>query len=432
MDDRTGPDLTHPAALTRITSTVLRFRCPTVSSTSAKLNFARSFKTVGTHPTTQKAFKAADTNRNYLIKSLATKTKEVPHKTIVSAAERYLPNIHQILLTCRVQPENAQLDSRLIFEWSSGIETKNRFFKSEALMYELVMVLCTEANATAGIGTDECTSGEFTPACKEFRKAAGIMDFLASVQLPQWLSKQGVADDALPGEARIGTCEAFRALYLGIAQQMAVATVLNKKDKEPNWSMLAKLGLGISEQFEEFVSVIRTKESLVKSRIDPNFFSLMTFQIQLQKSLSLYYHARHYWEVERDFGLAIGMMSKALDMLKTRSTPTGRGLPEIVKGSPLVAVQKDLAEVKKHMKTVLMDWEKDNSKIYFEKVPTKLPVDKVLSQGTLLMKAEEYKLEDVDPLPLILPEKSSTRLRASEIESDAELARKLQEQLNAE
>ena len=299
-------------------------------------------------------------------------------------------------------------------------------------MYELVMAIATEAIATAGIGSDECTNGDFTAASKQFRKAAGIMDFLANVQLPQWLAKQGVADDALPAEAKVGTCEALKCLYLAIAQQMAVATVLNKKDKTPSWSMLAKLGLGIAEQFEEFVSKIRSKEPMVKSRIDINFFTLLTFQIQLQRSLSYYYHARHYWVEERDYGIAIAMMSKAIDMLKTRETPTGKGLPEIRKGSPLVALEKDLNVVKNHMMLILTEWEKDNTKIYFEKVPLKLPVEKVLSQGTLLMKVQEYQLEEVEPIPLILPESSSSKLKASEIESDAELAKKLQEQLNSE
>ncbi len=299
-------------------------------------------------------------------------------------------------------------------------------------MYELVMSIATEAVATAGVGSDQCTSGNFTAASKEYRKAAGIVDFLANVQLPQWLAKQGVADDALPAEAKAGTCEALKCLYLGIAQQMAVATVLNKRDKTPSWSMLAKLGLAIAEQFEEFVSTIRAKEPMVKSRIDANFFTLMTFQIQLQKSLSSYYHARHYWEEERDFGTAIAMMSKAIDMLKIRETPTGRGLPEIRKGSPLVTLEKDLNSVRMHMHTVLQEWEKDNSKIYFEKVPKKVPVDKALSQGTLLMKVEEYTLEEVEPIPLILPENSRTKMKASELESDEELARKLQEQLNSE
>lgn len=301
-------------------------------------------------------------------------------------------------------------------------------FKSEALMYELVMVIVTEAIATAGAGTDECTSGDFAAACKEFRKAAGIMDYLATVQLPQWLSKEGVADEALPGEIKIGTCEAFKSLYLGIAQQMAVATVLNKKDKSPTWSLVAKLGLGIAELFEEFVVLLRSKEAVVKSRIDPDFFTLITFQIQLQKSLSSYYHARHYWEVERDFGSAIAIMSRAIDMLRTRDTPTGRGLPPITKGSPLCAIEKDLNEVKMHMNSLLGSWEKDNSKIYFEKVPQKIPVEKVLKQGTIIVKIEEYSLEDVEPIPLILPESKAKELKESEIESDAELARKLQEQ----
>merc|ERR1712012_302128 len=142
-----------------------------------------------------------------------------------------------------------------------------------------------------------------------------------------------------------------------------------------------------------------------------------------QKSLSSYYHARHYWEEERDFGIAIAMMSKAINMLKTRETPTGRGLPEIRKGSPLVALEKDLNEVKRHMILVLTEWEKDNSKIYFEKVPVKLPTEKVLSQGTLLVKVQEYQLEEVEPIPLILPESSRAKVQAAEVESDAELAK---------
>ena len=51
-------DHTHPSALTILTSTVLRNRVPTISTTSAKTNFMRSFKTVGGHDSTQKALKA--------------------------------------------------------------------------------------------------------------------------------------------------------------------------------------------------------------------------------------------------------------------------------------------------------------------------------------------------------------------------------------
>ena len=53
-------------------------------------------------------------------------------------------------------------------------------------MYELVMTIATEAMAAAGTGTDECAAGEFKGACRNFKKAAGIFDYLAKTQLPQF------------------------------------------------------------------------------------------------------------------------------------------------------------------------------------------------------------------------------------------------------
>jgi hypothetical protein len=269
MDEQVGPDLSHPDSLIRLTSTVLRFRCPTVSQKAAtSINFIQSFHTVGTHPATQKVLKSANSSRDYLVKALTTKKKNVPHATIASAAEAYITPINQLLLACRIQPESARLDKRLIFEWSTGIEDTERFFKSEAIMYELCMAIATQGMAVAGKGTDACTGGDFAAASREFKKASGIFDFLGETQLPQWQAKGGkVFDDALPAEAKIGVCQAFKVLFLGIAQQMAVATVL-MKEGTPNWSLLAKLSLGISEMFEEYVTVMRSKAATTKSRMD--------------------------------------------------------------------------------------------------------------------------------------------------------------------
>lgn len=431
MDPPVGPDLSHPDSLIRITSTVLRFKCPKISARAKKVNFRNAFRTVGTHPTTQAVLKTANSTRDYLYKSLDTGKTNVPHKTIVNAAQKYITPIHQLLIACRVQPENARLDERLIFEWFTGIEDKERVFKSEAIMYELVMTIATEAMATAGVGTDECTAGEFAAACRNFKTSAGIFDFLASTQLPQWLSKGGKIDnDALPAEAKVAVCEAFKVLMLGIAQQMAVATLLMKKGT-PNWSLLAKLSLGISEQFKEFVNIMRSKASFTKSRIDPEFFVLMTYQIEMQHCLSFYFHARHYWEKELDYGLAIAMLNKAISMTKTRDTPTGKGLPEIKSKSPLKSIEKDLNDVKKHMNVVLQAWEKDNSIVYFEKVPLTLPAEKVLSEGTHMMKPEPYELIIPEPVALIMPDSGSAPPPPN-TDDDAELARQLQEQLNSE
>lgn len=436
-DSQVQNDLSHPDSIIRLTSTVLKFRVPTMSEKSSSINFLRSFHTVGTHPTTQSVLKSANNSREYLFKGLSS--SKTPFKTILNAAQRYLPPLHQILVACRVQPESARLDERLIFEWSTGIEEKKRYFKSEAIMYELVMTIATEALAHAGIGADECLNGDFAAANRSFKKAAGIFDFLYKDQLPQWHSKGGnTQDDALPAEAKIGVCDAYRVLFMGISQQMALATLL-MKDGTPSWSLCAKLSLGIAEQFEDFVSIMRSKAASTKSRIDPNQFLLMTFQIEVQKALSSYFHARYYWESALEYGLAIAMINKAIQMLQTRMTPSGRGLPEISSKSPLKAIEVDLNDVKAHMSKVLSSWEKDNSRVYFDKVVTKVPSEKELTQGVKLGSPDPYVLENVDPVALILPmdddQESSTVTGGGNNqteESDYELAKRLQEQLNSE
>ena len=290
-------------------------------------------------------------------------------------------------------------------------------------MYELVMVVATHAIATAGNGSEKCTKGDFAAACRSFKKAAGILQCLSNEQLPTWHSRI-TEEKLLPGEATLGVCEAFTILFLATAQQMAIAVLL-MKDGTPNWSLLAKLSLGISEQMDEFVSVMRSKAADVKSKIDPNFFILMAFQIQLQKSLCMYFMAKDAWD-SHDYGLAIAMLVDAISKAKTRDGPTSSGLPEIKPGSPLKAISKDLKEMKTHMTLLLRAWEKDNSSVYFEKVPLSIPEDKLLDQGTKMMKPDEYHLEDVDPIPLILSEDDAVKSQEAE---DAELARRLQEQL---
>ena len=90
----------------------------------------------------------------------------------------------------------------------------------------------------------------------------------------------------------------------------------------------------------------------------------------------MYFHARHYWEKELQYGLAIAMIYKAKSSTNTRDSPHGKGFPEIKSKSPLKAIQKDLNKVRDHFHIVLQAWEKDNSGIYFGKVPLKLPADK--------------------------------------------------------
>ena len=303
-------------------------------------------------------------------------------------------------------------------------------------MYEMVMAVSTEAMALAGDACDESAAGNFAAASRGLRAAAGVMDNLAEDQLPKWIARgSSVEDENLPCEATVGCCSALRTLYLGMAQQMAVATVLVKPGT-PNWGLLSKLTLGISEQMDLFMTVIRGKARPLMDKISNDFFSLIAFQSNLQQSLSLYFQARGIWDSSDRHGIAIRLLHEATTYIKTRDSISSRGLPDIKGKSPLKALAKDLTDLRVHMRLILKVWEKDNSTVYFDKVPQIIPEAEKLSHGIMMMKADAYSLAEVDPAPLQLPSGAADnggppKATASSDRhmSDEEYARTLQESL---
>mmetsp|Transcript_32597 Transcript_32597/g.67992 ORF Transcript_32597/g.67992 Transcript_32597/m.67992 type:complete len:162 (-) Transcript_32597:1202-1687(-) len=157
--------------------------------------------------------------------------------------------------------------------------------------------------------------------------------------------------------------------------------------------------------------------------MDKDFFSLIAFQIGIQKGLSLYFQARAAWDKD-DFGVAIALMSEATVALRTRETISSKGLPDISKTPSLTPLKTELQSLRKHCNHVLHTWEKDNSSVYFAAVPQELSAEKKLQDGIRMNKSETYVLEEAEPALLVLPEGALQR-------SDSDLARELQERLNA-
>jgi hypothetical protein len=429
--DLKKPNLGHPDSAIRLASAVHRFRCPKMTQ---KVCFARSFHTVGSHhATTKDAMRKADEARSRLNNALTSST--VSHERVVTESRKYLPLINQVLLTCKVQPEVARLDERLLFEWTSGVEKDPEPYSSEALMYDMVMCIACEALGWAGSATDASMAGEFPAASRDYAKAAGIFSFLAEETLPQWVARgTDVNDSHLPTEATVGACKAFAKLCLAEGQQMAVAAVLIKPGV-PNYALVAKLCLSISQQIEEFISIMRKEAFAQMSRMDSDFFTLMTFQINLQKSLANYFYARSFWD-ETKYGLAIATLSEATVTLQTRSHSGAPGLPDLSKTS-LRALQNDVKDLQTHMGLLLKTWEDDNTHVYFEGVPKSIPQDQKLLKGIQLSKVDPFQLETVDPLPLSIPDKTKEDpppppySSVSHKRSDSDLARELQEKINA-
>lgn len=182
---------------------------------------------------------------------------------------------------------------------------------------------------------------------------------------------------------------------------MAVATALMKPEK-PKYLLIAKLCLGICSLFEDFSRVMRNKANH-NSKFDKSFFTLLTFQVTLHKALSFYFQARDVWDKGEEYGVAISMLNEASSLMRTRSSPTGKGIPEIENKSSLRALNNDIADFKAHISELLSIWELDNSTIYFCRVPDDIPDGQIIPQGLIMMKPELYSLDDVNPLPLSIP-----------------------------
>mmetsp|Transcript_45581 Transcript_45581/g.110950 ORF Transcript_45581/g.110950 Transcript_45581/m.110950 type:complete len:442 (+) Transcript_45581:145-1470(+) len=432
--DRPKEDLSHPDSAIRLASAVHRFRVPEMNP-DATVDFAKSFNTVGKNPKTRKVMLRSDDQRKKL--EAAGLANITSYERVVAEARRYQPFIHQVLVSCKFQPEMARLDQRLVFEWASGIESsasktdskkskKSKYFKSEAMMFDLTMTIVSEGLGKAGVATESSVAGEFAAASREYAAATGIFQYLAEDHLPKWVArKASTADDEdVPVECCRETAEGLSILFQANAQQMAVATVLIKPTT-PNYSLMAKLCKGIEEQLDEFIIFMREKSFKQMARIEKDFFTLVTFQIALQRALSLYFQARDLWDVKQEYGLAIAMLSEATVNLRTReSAGSPTGVPDVTKNPALNGLTKDLNDLREHMGKVLHSWEKDNSSVYFDGVPRSVPVDKKLDKGVRLNKIDKYHVADAEPLLLNLPEGALQR-------SDSDLARELQERLNS-
>lgn len=416
-------DLSHPDSAIRLASAVHRFRVPKTNP-SRKISFAESFATTGKHEKTRKLMLKADDQRRRLLDAVLA--ERVSHERVVAEAKRYQPSIHQILVSCKFQPEMARLDKRLVFEWMSGVETSREYFKSEAIMMDVTMCIICEGLGKAGVATETSMAGEFAAASREYAAAAGIFQFLADDHLPKWIARGSKTNESdLPVECCTSTAKGLSILFQANAQQMAIATVLIKPGT-PNYSLLAKLSLGVEEQLEEFISHMRKEAFSQMSRIEKDFFTLINFQITLQKSLCYYFYARSIWD-QGDYGLAIAVMSEATVYLRTEvASSSKKGMPDVAKIASLKALTGDLNDLRSHMGNVLREWEKDNSNIFFEVVPQSVPSDKKLNKGVRLNKLDRYQFVDVDPVLLSMPENAPSFQR-----SDSDLARELQERLNA-
>jgi BRO1-like domain len=401
MTDTTNFDTT-PASLVRLASVVYRFRVPTPTK---KICFVKAFKTVGTATATQTLLQNADLARDNL-SAACDQQSTVPTSRIIDDCIRYHPFIHTILVSCKVQPDQARLDEKLFFEWKSGLEAKPIPNKNEFMMYDYLMTLACQGLAYGASATQNSAAGEFAAASRDYSTAAGIFTSLADEQLPKWTTKHDTNEEFLPLECNPIVAKAVAMLFMANGQQMAIATLL-VKDGKPNYSLVAKLCFGIVEQLEAVTAFVKGKAPVQQGKMEQDFFTLMQVQIAIHKSVSCYYQARAAWDRD-EHGVAIAMLAEAIRISHYQKKPTDTvGIPDVSKHPNLKHLSVDIVSFRDtHMIPLQRLWEKENSSIYFAPVPKSIPSGKFLTEGVQMKKKTDFIITSVEPVLLSVPKYS--------------------------
>jgi len=420
----------HPDSTIRLTSAVHRFKVPRIHP-DQKVSFVSSFRTVGSAGKTKNTMQKADEARQSLFEGLCV--KKISNKRVVDDAQKYVPLIQQISISCKAQNKMARMDKPLVFQWTSGIEKEEMMtvYQSESLMYDSVMAIACNGLGRAGLAADQSAEGDFVAASRDYAAAAGTFKFLGNDQLPKWSKKGSAQEELLPLECSQSVALALCQLFAANGQQMAIATVLTKPGI-PNYSLLAKLCLGVHDQLNQFFDIMRKNCFALMDKIDQDFYTLLSFQIPLQKAMSLYFQARALWD-KNDFGNAIALLSEALKELQAKTTASryansnkkGKGggkntavassysseeagIPDISRkrndSGTFKSLHADLKDFRKHAIMLLQSWESENSNLFFDIVPNIIPIENRLQEGLLINHLQTYELpEDIKPLLLELP-----------------------------
>ncbi|KAL7438053.1 hypothetical protein ACHAXH_003986, partial [Discostella pseudostelligera] len=355
MDMDSPPDPSaapHPDSAIRLASTIHRFSIPFIDP-GDQLSFETSFKTCSAgHQSTTSVLVQADHHR-HAIKKMSHWNNRCSLIIAPYSSKLTLLNVQPNKL--RIVPDLAGTRESRTIERSKS----SSLFPKHSWTYAL-----SESN----IGCDACVSGNFPEASRQFSKTAGIFQYLSEDLLPNWMAKSkqhAEMEKESLAETRVGVCVAFTSLYMAMSQQMAVATILIKPGV-PNYSLVGKLCLGIAEEFETFVSTLRSKSPMHLDRIDPAFLTLITFCINVQRALSLYFLARSLW-IASEYGVAIAALDEATIAMRVRTSPEKRGLPEMEEKGPLSALVGEVNGFRLHMSTLMKSWERDNLLVYFDK-----------------------------------------------------------------
>jgi hypothetical protein len=298
----------------------------------------------------------------------------------LDSVNEYLPLIEKLFNSLKNQPP-VRLDAAMMFHWVGSFSEVENISKFPEIIFEVTMVLHAKAvlhHCLAWYMLNLDLSSNLSSAGQHFLTAAGIMEFLASSHLPQWLSMPGIVR---PPETNAAVCRGMADIFSGQAQQMAVVKAMQKPGGTPN-SIMVKLCVAVLRITDSGIDSLNTVSSL-KLAIDPE---IPLFNRTFAAGLAYFYNAETYkLKEEQETGVALGFYRESQARLTNLTTGSKIQIANYLKlcsKSPFI--RHGIQYLANKINDSKAGAERDNSLIFFEAIPqyNELPA---LPPGALVM-----------------------------------------------
>jgi len=307
--------------------------------------------------------------------------KQEPSQALVTAIENYFPYLFGLVVAVEGQA-HIRLNDPLAFPWTSALSNnKKSYFTDYTYRYEVVMTLmaygytlCNRAWAINETSTDTNFEENSKQAAHFLKSAAGVFDYVHSVELPRWIN--------LPADRPLETMgpvtAALSLMCIASAQELAVKKAVLKGTSK---AVITKLSADVWHKYENAIAQLHTLPE-VHNNIGSMWKNFLNACMNLQKANTYKVAGQVAMEAGK-CGTAVANLQVAMKAVKDVS---GGGTLGLWKG--MITEQK--ADIE-HFSCL---YSKENDLIAFDKVPEEMMLD--IPEPKSLMAAVVYN----PPMPI--------------------------------
>jgi hypothetical protein len=298
----------------------------------------------------------------------------------IKSVNEYLIYILPFFNSLKNQPA-VRLDSLMLFEWIGAFSGDRKSQKFPDVIFEVAMTLHAKSVLHYCLGRQVFKADpihNFAVAAQNFQTAAGVMDYMATILLPQWLTAV-----KRPAEADIIVCRAMADFFTADTQYMAVVKESMKGgDVGPLTIKLCVSALRTVDEGLDRFETIRKDELCFGSDIP-------LFNRTFYAALAYFYSGEAARLKDDNVGIALGYYREAISRVNDITT----GKENLAKLDRMSTTSPFLRDGIQHLlnsiRTSMASASRDNDMIFFQPVPIQRDLPS-LPTGILVMARKMY------------------------------------------